>query len=102
LLAELRNVLSRSKFDLRIHEARQTVDTLIKAYTKQTICVLPAPTPRIVSDPDDDVVIGTAVAAQADFIVTGDKALLAVAEWEGVRIVSAVKALRLLTSVSSC
>jgi putative PIN family toxin of toxin-antitoxin system len=97
LLTELSVVLSRSKFELKLREARQTVGNLIEAYTKQTICVLPAPTPRIVSDPDDDVVIGTAIAAQANLIVTGDKALLLVAEYQGVRIVSAVGALRLLT-----
>jgi predicted nucleic acid-binding protein len=60
--------------------------------------VQPVPTPRVVSDPDDDVVIGTALAAKADFIVTGDSALLAVAEYEGVRILSASDALHILSS----
>jgi putative PIN family toxin of toxin-antitoxin system len=98
LLAELRAVLSRAKFDSRIHEARQTVDNLVEGYTKQTVSVLPSPTPRIVTDPDDDVAIGTALAAEADLIVTGDKALLLVAEYEDILIVSPVEALRLITA----
>jgi predicted nucleic acid-binding protein len=38
-------------------------------------------------DPDEDVVIGTALAARADLLVTGDRALLSVATFEGGRIV---------------
>jgi uncharacterized protein len=37
---------------------------------------------------DDDVVIGTAIAARADLLVTGDKPLLTVNEHQGVRLVS--------------
>jgi putative PIN family toxin of toxin-antitoxin system len=96
LLTELRVDLSRSKSDHRIYEARQTVDGLIAAYTWQTISVLPFPIPRIVSDPDDNVVIGTALAANANLVVTGDKALLSIVEYEGIRIVPPVEALSLL------
>jgi predicted nucleic acid-binding protein len=49
--------------------------------------------PRTAPDPDDDVVIGTALAAKADFVVTGDKPLLSVGEFRGVRIVSVRQAL---------
>ncbi len=98
LLAELRFVLSRPKFKRRISEARQSVDRLVGTYAQHAISVQPVPTPRVVSDPDDDVVIGTALAAKADFIVTGDSALLAVAEYEGVRILSASDALHILSS----
>jgi predicted nucleic acid-binding protein len=44
------------------------------------------------------VVIGTALAAKADFIVTGDHGLLSVGEYEGVRIVSVKEALQILAS----
>ena len=60
--------------------------------------VRPTPTPRIAPDPDDDVVIGTALAAKADLIVTGDKPLLAVAEYQGVRIVGVSHALQIIGS----
>jgi hypothetical protein len=55
--------------------------------------VKPTPVPRIASDPDDDVVIGTAISARAQFIVTGDAALLSVGGYEGGRIVSVIQAL---------
>lgn len=45
--------------------------------------VLPEPVCR---DADDDVVLGTAMAAGADVIVTGDKDLLVLGAYEGIRI----------------
>ena len=56
------------------------------------------PVPRLAPDPDDDVVIGTALAAKANFVVTGDRALLSVAQYEGGRIVSVSEALDAVVS----
>jgi predicted nucleic acid-binding protein len=39
-------------------------------------------------DRDDDVVLGTARAASADCIVTGDRDLLVIRQYEGVEIVA--------------
>ena len=44
---------------------------------------------RVCRDEDDDHVIAAAVAAQASFIVTGDKDLLALKAHDGIRIVTA-------------
>jgi len=60
--------------------------------------VRPTPTPRIVSDPDDDVVIGTALAAKADLLVTGDRPLLSVDKYRGVRIVAVAEALKIIAA----
>ena len=56
------------------------------------------PTPRIAPDPDDDVIIGTALAAKADLIVTGDKPLLSVTVYQGVRIVGVAQALQIIAT----
>jgi putative PIN family toxin of toxin-antitoxin system len=47
-------------------------------------------------DPDDDRVIACALAARADFLVTGDEDLLTLGEVESVRIVSPAELLTAL------
>jgi putative PIN family toxin of toxin-antitoxin system len=98
LLAELTGILSRSKFEKKIAASRLSVDQLVDLYAGAVALVRPISTPRLAPDPDDDVVIGTALAARADFLVTGDRALLSVAEYEGGRIVSVSEALHAAAS----
>jgi putative PIN family toxin of toxin-antitoxin system len=43
---------------------------------------------QVCRDPDDDQILGTALAGQAKCIVTGDKDLLVLGQFEGVHIVS--------------
>ena len=53
----------------------------------------PVTTPRIASDPDDDVVLGTAFAANAGMIITGDRPFLSVGRWQDVDVISVGEAL---------
>src|SRR5271165_1815925 len=71
LLAELTDILSRSKFEKKIAASLLSVDQLVDLYTEMVAVVRPISIPRLASDPDDDVVIGTAIAAKASFVVTG-------------------------------
>jgi predicted nucleic acid-binding protein len=43
---------------------------------------------QICRDPDDDHVLGTAIAGNADYIVTGDRDLLVLERFQTVEIVS--------------
>lgn len=94
LLAELTDVLSRTKFKKKIAASLLSVDQIVDLYVELVALVRPEPTPRIAPDPDDDVVIGTAIAAKADIVVTGDRALLSLGSYDGVRITSVVEALQ--------
>ena len=98
MLAELTDILARPKFEKKIAASLLTVDQLVDGYAELTQLVRPTPTPRIVADPDDDVVIGTALAAKADFLVTGDRGLLDVGTYQGIRIVSVAEAIATITS----
>lgn len=42
----------------------------------------------VASHPEDDLILATAVSAQADFLVTGDRQLLALGQYDGVQIVT--------------
>ncbi len=93
LLAELADVLSRTKFKKYLGVLGVSSGELFDTYVRQVALVQPTPVARIAPDPDDDVVIGTALAAKADLIVTGDKPLLSVEVFDGGRIVSVRAAL---------
>jgi putative PIN family toxin of toxin-antitoxin system len=98
MLAELTDILGRRKFEEKIAASMLSVDQLVDGYAELAQVVRPTSTPRIVSDPDDDVVIGTALAAKADLIVTGDRALLEVGTYQETRIVRVVEAISLITT----
>jgi uncharacterized protein len=88
LLVELARVLSRTKFEKKIMAARVTAEELVELYAGYVNLVKPEAVGRVAPDPDDDVVIGTALAAKADCVVTGDKGLLGLHHYEGIRIIS--------------
>lgn len=85
LLAELTEILARSKFDKKIEASSLSIDEIVDRYAVLAALVRPIAIERTAPDPDDDVVIGTALAAKADLIVTGDKLLLSLAQHHEVR-----------------
>jgi len=93
LLEELTTVLERRKFEGKISASGLPVDAIVDRYAVLARLVRPEPTKRIVADPDDDVVIGTALAAKADWIVSGDGHLLELRDYQGIRILAAADAL---------
>ena len=93
LLAELSRTLFYEKLRGKIAASGFSVEQLVDRYSKLASVVMPSAVPRFAPDPDDDVVIGTALAAKAALIVTGDKSLLSVGEYEGGRIVTVGEAL---------
>ena len=52
-------------------------------------------------DADDDVILGTAIAAHADLIVTGDKDLIVLGSYEGIPIVTPAACLARLCGEAS-
>ncbi len=54
------------------------------------------PAVRVTSDPEDDYVLATALACKAEYLVTGDRRMLVLAEYEGTRIVSPREFLEIL------
>ena len=98
LLVELSGVLARSKFARAIEAVGLTHNELVLSYAELVNLVVPASIPpTIAADLSDDQVLACAVAAQADFIVSGDKHLHSLGgSYEGVRIVSPAEAVRLV------
>ncbi len=101
LLAELTDILGRRKFEKKIEASKLSVDQLVDRYTALCTLVRPTPLSGIAPDPDDDVVIGTALSAKVDCIVTGDQPLLSVSTYQGVRLISVSEAVRIIATAST-
>jgi putative PIN family toxin of toxin-antitoxin system len=93
LLDELEATLRR-KFKLTPATA-----AFLKALRQQVRLVEPTALEKpVCRDPDDDLVLATAVAAGADLIVTGDDDLLVLGQYSRIAIVSPRRLLELLDS----
>jgi putative PIN family toxin of toxin-antitoxin system len=94
LLAELEDVLLRNKFAQRLTLAGVDAHILVFGYAALATLVEPATiAPVILADPDDDAVLACAIAAQADTIVSGDRHLLALGQYEAMPIITATACL---------
>lgn len=82
-----------NRYRYRPEDVRQFLDGL--AGSAQILPDAPV-VPAVTRDPSDDWVIACAVAARADYLVTGDDDMLVLAEYQGIQIVTPRKFLDLL------
>lgn len=85
LLREAEDVLLRPKFGLRPDQVSGIIvlfrDTFEIVHTSRRI-------KAVAADPADNIVLEAAFVARAERIVSGDRHLLELADWEGIRILS--------------
>lgn len=75
-LAELRAVLMRPAFDRYSPAAAR--GSFLDAIALEMTLVVPAPIGRLCRDPEDDMFLAAALAADADWLITVDRQLLSV------------------------
>jgi len=94
MLAELADVLSRVKFS---EIKKIQVNAFLSILVSKSVLVKTRRHIRVIAeDPDDDVVLNTALSGKADYIVTGDKHLLNLKEFRGIGIVTVKEMIELL------
>jgi uncharacterized protein len=82
ILAEVRKHLL-GKFKFSEAEAEEATDLL----RSQTALVLPDPLDApVCRDPDDDLILATAIAGEARCVITGDKDLLVIGRFRDIEI----------------
>lgn len=93
LLAELRDVLQREKFTKPLAALGLSATEIFEGYAALAAVVIPAIIPTtVVDDPDDDAVLACAVAAEADYVVSGDPHLLRLEQFRNIPIVTPAQA----------
>lgn len=90
LLNELQATLSQDKFGSKFQILGVTVNDLMQGI-RELVEVYPISAINVpdLRDPNDNIILATAIAAHADVIVTGDRDLLVLQEYEGIAIVTA-------------
>jgi putative PIN family toxin of toxin-antitoxin system len=94
MLAEFVEVMSREKF---AEVGRPQVDRFLSILIRRAILVSVKLTRKVISqDPEDDIVLSTALEGNASHIVSGDKHLLHMKTYRGVKIVTVEEILEIL------
>jgi putative PIN family toxin of toxin-antitoxin system len=102
LLAEIEEVLQRPKFAQRLFLAGVASRTLVMGYAALAWLIEPGVIkPVVIADPDDDAVLACAVAARAEAIVSGDKHLIDLMEYEEIPILTAAQLLERIEHAQS-
>ena len=96
LLKELAATLGKNSIKPQLERQRLTAAGIVSDYRHMCVLVEPTPIQNIAPDPDDDWVIATALAAEADLIVTGDKPFLGVGAVGNLQIVGVAAALEII------
>lgn len=98
LLAELAGILTRAKFAKSLAATGLPREELVLGYAALATVVTPVVIPpAIAADPSDDHVLACAVAARADFIVSGDKHLHSLGgQYNGILIVTPAEMVKII------
>ena len=97
ILLELRRCLEYPKLRKFIRLTDEEIDRWLLALELTADMVTPSREVRAISDdPDDDHLLAAALEGRAAFLVTGDRHVLALGEYEGIRIVTPAAFLKIL------
>jgi uncharacterized protein len=97
LLEELADVLNRKKFASILAHTSRTPEGIIREMQALAEIVAAPPLPiSVCRDPDDDAVLACALAAHAYWIISGDKDLLALKEFQHMAIITPAQAVERL------
>ena len=96
ILSELARTFTKPYFAARI-TAPEADEAILRLRSAALLTELTIAVRGVATQPADDLVLATAVSAEADFLVTADIALQQLGVYQGVRIVSPRAFLDLLT-----
>lgn len=98
ILTEVDNVLHRPNV-IKVHKhSLQELTEVIKEIADVSYIVQGKTEIKTVRDPDDDKIIATAVEGNADYIVSRDKDLLDLQEYQGIKIITPEEFMKILRS----
>lgn len=97
ILEELEDVISREEI-VKLHQKTpKQIKEILKEIVETSYIVPGLVSVEVVKeDPDDDKFLAAAIEGRADYVVSGDKPLLNIKEYHGIKIVSPTDFINLL------
>ena len=90
ILSEIKEVLDRKEIQSHFFLKPEDIQDMIQALSTQTIITSGALEVDIVKDdPDDNKFIAAAIEGSASYIISGDRDLLDIGDYEGIKIMKA-------------
>ena len=96
ILTEYLDVLRRPEITRKFRQVTTRDPQVILDRLAQATVVHPNDVPAVSRDPFDDIFFATATLGRASYIVSEDKDVLAVKEYEGIKVITAEAFLRIL------
>lgn len=98
LVDELRQVLARPQIADRLGWSAEERQQFVAAFEENAVIVAPEiAVDAVTDDPADNRVLEAALAGEVDFIVSGDRHLLDLGEYDGIPIAAAARFLAMLS-----
>jgi putative PIN family toxin of toxin-antitoxin system len=95
ILNEFEDVMQRPKIGFSCNE----ISVITQLFHETFEYIIPTDSFEVIKDdPDDNKVLDTALATNADFIVSGDKHLLNLGEWNKIKILTPSQFLKIINS----
>ena len=90
LLSELESTLNKKKIQVKLEALNLKISSLL-SLVRESVILYPIEELNVpqLRDSDDNIVLATAIASQADVIITGDKDLLVLEKYQNIQIVTA-------------
>jgi putative PIN family toxin of toxin-antitoxin system len=96
IMDEYRDAMGGPDVRKRFRYTDFQIEEAVQGFRALSTVVEPDLSVRVAPDPDDDHIIGCAIAGEADYIVTGDNKLLTVGSYRGIQLLNPAAFLLLL------
>jgi len=98
ILEELAGVIKRPKFKPYLNQAESTPQQIVERVVSLTQVFLSTKRVTIIKiDPTDNMFLSCALASGASFIISGDKHLLNLKQYQGIKVISPAQFFKLVS-----
>jgi putative PIN family toxin of toxin-antitoxin system len=100
ILGEVHEALGRRHIQKRFHPSRADIRAYVSDLHLYARLIDPQPVENVIpQDPPDNLVLASAAGGKANYLVTGNKHLLELKEYRGVKIVTPAQFLEILAQL---